>query len=109
MPMYSPYCFLCPPVTRTKVTRKKVISQEPFDLGSKVKRVKVKGHKRSRSKIKVTINVREKAGGLRPMSSCFINSNQGMFVVSLLQWSITFNGCPLSQLMDHWRTTLRSG
>ena len=41
---------------------------------SKVKRVKVKGHKRSRSKVrvKVTINVKEKAGGLMPTSSCFI-------------------------------------
>ncbi len=36
-----------------------------------MKRVKVKGHKRSRSKVKVTINVKEKAGGLTPMSSCF--------------------------------------
>ncbi len=27
---------------------------------------------RSRSKVKVTFNVKEKAGGLRPMSSCFI-------------------------------------
>ncbi len=34
-----------------------------------MKRVKVKGHKRS--KVKVTINVKEKAGGLRPTSSCF--------------------------------------
>ncbi len=43
---------------------------------SKVKRVKVKGHKRSSqrsgSKVKVTINVKEKAGGLMPTSSCFI-------------------------------------
>ncbi len=39
---------------------------------SKVKRVKVKGHKRSRSKVNVTINVKEKAGGLRPTTSCFL-------------------------------------
>ncbi len=42
---------------------------------SKVKRVKVKDHKRPRSsgsKVKVTINVKEKAGGLMPTSSCFI-------------------------------------
>ena len=39
---------------------------------SKVKRVKVRGHKRPGSKVKVTINVKEKAGGLIPMSSCFI-------------------------------------
>ncbi len=37
-----------------------------------MKRIKVKGHKRSRSKVKVTINVKEKAGGLTPTSSCFI-------------------------------------
>ena len=39
-----------------------------------MKRVKVKGHKRSRSgsKFKVTINVKEKAGVLRPTSSCSI-------------------------------------
>ena len=37
---------------------------------SKVKRVK--GHKRSGSKVKVTINVKEKADGLTPMSSCFV-------------------------------------
>ncbi len=37
-----------------------------------MKRVKVKGHKRSRSKVKVTINGKEKAGGLTPTSSCFI-------------------------------------
>ncbi len=36
---------------------------------SKVKRLKVKGHKRSRSKVNVAINVKEKAGGLRPTSS----------------------------------------
>ncbi len=41
---------------------------------SKVKRIKVKGHKGSRSgsKVKVTVNVKEKAGGLTPTSSCFI-------------------------------------
>ncbi len=68
----------CPSVrlcqnTRKKVTRKKIISQEPFDLWSP-NFVKVKGHKRPRSgsKVKVTINVKEKAGGLMPTSSCFI-------------------------------------
>ena len=44
---------------------------------SKVKRVKVKGHKRSGSKVKVTINGKEKAGGLTPTSSCFILLRQG--------------------------------
>ncbi len=39
---------------------------------SKVKRVKVKGHKRSMSKVKVTINVKEKAVWFMPTSSCFI-------------------------------------
>ncbi len=51
----------CPSVSLCQNTRKKVT------------RKKFKGHKRSRSKVKVTINVNEKAGGLRPTSSCFIS------------------------------------
>ena len=43
---------------------------------SKVKRVKVKGQgQRSGSKVKVTINGKEKAGGLTPTSSCFIKNH----------------------------------
>ena len=50
-----------------------------------MKRVKVKGHKRSRSKVrvKVTINGKEKAGGLTPTSSCFIKEMVLLFCVPL--------------------------
>ena len=37
---------------------------------SNVKKAKVKRHKRLRSKVKVNINVKEKAGGLTPTSTC---------------------------------------
>ena len=53
---------VCPSVTNTRKVTRKSISPEPFDLGSP----------NFGSKVKVTIIVKEKAGGLTPTSTCFI-------------------------------------
>ena len=45
-------------------------------------KVKVKGHERTRSKVKVSINVKEKAVGLMPTSSCFIS--RGRYIHKLI-------------------------
>ena len=52
-----------------------------------MKRVKVtRGQgQRSGSKVKVTINVKEKAGGLTPTSSCFMFSCRRCFLISITE------------------------
>ncbi len=72
---------VCPSI-RPSVRPGQILEKSSLEKNSyprKVKSVKVKGHKRSRSKVrskvKVTMNVKEKAGGLMPTSSCFILSS----------------------------------
>ena len=60
-----------------------------MEMTSKVKRVKVKSHERS--KVKFDINVKEKAGGLMPTSSCFVfgmNSYEIYFGADTLYFSL---------------------
>ncbi len=67
---------------RLSVTRPKLLEKK--GQGRHVK--KTLGHKRSGSKIKVTINVKEKAGGLRSTSSCFINCTYMSLLNELALW-----------------------
>ncbi len=55
---------------------------------------KIKDHKRSRSKVRFTINVKEKAGGLTPTSSCFL-FHSGDLVVAPWTDDLWYRGCVL--------------
>ncbi len=66
---------------------KEANNEDDISKGSRSKVTRGQGQ-RSGSNVKVTINVEEKAGGLTPMSSCFIESEIDSILILKIYHSI---------------------